>query len=82
MDGRDKPGHDEKASHFQAVRKSLKMLDAFSVRLFGKFTGNEIPPPLFDSAEHGHCGFQASTDVPICQRECPNQESAAEGPYG
>jgi hypothetical protein len=33
VDGRDKPGHDEKASHFQAVGKSLKMLDAFSVRL-------------------------------------------------
>jgi hypothetical protein len=35
MDGRDEPGHDEKASHFQAVRKSLKMLAAFSVRLLG-----------------------------------------------
>jgi hypothetical protein len=33
VDGRDKPGHDEKASDFQSVRKSLKMLDAFSVRL-------------------------------------------------
>jgi hypothetical protein len=27
------PGHDEKASHLQAVRKGLKMLAAFSVRL-------------------------------------------------
>jgi hypothetical protein len=33
VDGRDKPGHDEKAGHFQAVRKSLKMLHAFWVRL-------------------------------------------------
>jgi hypothetical protein len=33
VDGRDKPGHDEKAIHFHAVGKSLKMLDAFSVRL-------------------------------------------------
>jgi hypothetical protein len=29
VDGRDKPGQDEKARHFQAIRKSLKMLDAF-----------------------------------------------------
>jgi hypothetical protein len=29
VDGRDKPGHDEKASQFQAVGKSLKMLAAF-----------------------------------------------------
>jgi hypothetical protein len=35
VDGRDKPGHDEKASHFQAIGKSLKMLDAFSVGLSG-----------------------------------------------
>jgi hypothetical protein len=35
VDGRDKPGHDEKASHFQSVGKSLKMLDAFSVILSG-----------------------------------------------
>jgi hypothetical protein len=34
--GRDKPGHDEKASHFLVVRTSLKMLDAFSVRLSGE----------------------------------------------
>jgi hypothetical protein len=33
VDGRDKPGHDEKASYFQAVKKSLKMLDAFWVIL-------------------------------------------------
>jgi hypothetical protein len=33
VDGRDKPGHDEKENHFQVVRKSLKMLAAFSVRL-------------------------------------------------
>ncbi len=26
------PGHDEKAGHFQAVGKSLKMLDALPVR--------------------------------------------------
>jgi hypothetical protein len=32
VDGRDKPGHDEKESHFQTVRKSLKKLAAFSVR--------------------------------------------------
>ena len=31
----DKPGHDEKENHFQVVGKSLKMLDAFSVRLSG-----------------------------------------------
>jgi hypothetical protein len=29
VDGRDKPGHDEKANHFHAVRKSLKILAAF-----------------------------------------------------
>src|SRR6185437_5482090 len=29
-------GHDERGSHFQAVRKRLKMLDAFSVRLSGR----------------------------------------------
>jgi hypothetical protein len=29
----DEPGHDEKENRFQLVRKSLKMLDAFSVRL-------------------------------------------------
>jgi hypothetical protein len=33
VDGRDEPGHDEKAIHLQAVRKSLKMLAAFSVGL-------------------------------------------------
>jgi hypothetical protein len=33
VDGRDEPGHDEKENRFQLVRKSLKMLDAFSVRL-------------------------------------------------
>jgi hypothetical protein len=33
VDGRDKPGHDEKESHFQAIRNSLKKLAAFSVRL-------------------------------------------------
>jgi hypothetical protein len=32
VDGRDKPGHDEKA---KAVRKSLKKLATFSVRLSG-----------------------------------------------
>jgi hypothetical protein len=26
-----KPGHDEKANHFQVVRESLKMPDTFSV---------------------------------------------------
>jgi hypothetical protein len=35
VDGRDKPGHDEKANHFHAVRKSLKILTSFSVRLSG-----------------------------------------------
>jgi hypothetical protein len=35
VDGRNKPGHDEKASHFRGVGKSLKMLDASSVRLSG-----------------------------------------------
>jgi hypothetical protein len=33
VDGRDEPGHDEKANHFQVVRKSLKMPGTFSVRL-------------------------------------------------
>jgi hypothetical protein len=33
VDGRDKPGHDEKRVVFQVVRKPLKMLAAFSVRL-------------------------------------------------
>jgi hypothetical protein len=28
VDGRDKPGHDEKGTRFQTVRKSLKMLAA------------------------------------------------------
>jgi hypothetical protein len=35
VDGRDKPGHDEKETLFQVVRKSLKMLTPFSVRLSG-----------------------------------------------
>jgi hypothetical protein len=35
VDGREKPGHDEEANHFHAVRKSLKILAAFSVRLSG-----------------------------------------------
>jgi hypothetical protein len=35
VDGRNKPGHDEKANHFHAARKSLKILAAFSVRLSG-----------------------------------------------
>jgi hypothetical protein len=35
VDGRDEPGHDEKTNHFQALRKGLKMLDAFSVILSG-----------------------------------------------
>jgi hypothetical protein len=26
VDGRDKPGHDEKANHFEMVRKSLNVL--------------------------------------------------------
>jgi hypothetical protein len=30
VDGRDKPGHDEKENRFQEVRKSPKMLAAFS----------------------------------------------------
>jgi len=29
------PGHDEKVNRFQVVRRGLKMLDAFSVRLSG-----------------------------------------------
>jgi len=29
MDGRDKPGHDEKAIHFRYIRVSLKTLAAF-----------------------------------------------------
>jgi hypothetical protein len=33
VDGRDKPGHDEKANHVQAVRKSLKVLSALRVIL-------------------------------------------------
>jgi hypothetical protein len=33
VDGRDKPGHDEKENRFQLGRKNLKMLDAFSVLL-------------------------------------------------
>jgi hypothetical protein len=33
VDGRVKPGHDEKENRFQMVRKSLKMLDALSVIL-------------------------------------------------
>jgi hypothetical protein len=43
VDGRDKPGHDEKASHFQAVRKSLKILDAFWVRLLGLQVRRAVP---------------------------------------
>jgi hypothetical protein len=35
VDGRDEPGHDEKVNRFQVVRRGLKMLDAFSVRLLG-----------------------------------------------
>ncbi len=35
VDGRDEPGHDEKENRFQLVRKSLKMLHAFSVILSG-----------------------------------------------
>jgi hypothetical protein len=35
VDGRDKPGHDEKEIHLQGVGKRLKMLAAFSVRLSG-----------------------------------------------
>jgi hypothetical protein len=35
VDGRDKPGHDEKEARFQVVGKRLKMLAAFSVRLSG-----------------------------------------------
>jgi hypothetical protein len=33
VDGRDKPGHDEKATHSQYVRQRLRTLAAFSVRL-------------------------------------------------
>jgi hypothetical protein len=33
VDGRDKPGHDEKETRFQVFRKALKMRAAFSVRL-------------------------------------------------
>jgi hypothetical protein len=29
VDGRDKPGHDEKATHSQYVRQRLRMLTAF-----------------------------------------------------
>jgi hypothetical protein len=35
VDGRDKPGHDEKENHFHVVRKSPQTLAAFSVRLSG-----------------------------------------------
>jgi hypothetical protein len=35
VDGRDKPGHDENRVTFQADRKLLKMLAAFSARLSG-----------------------------------------------
>jgi len=35
VDGRDKPGHDEKANQFQTVKKRPKLLAAFSVRLTG-----------------------------------------------
>jgi hypothetical protein len=30
------PGHDEKASHFQAIREGLEILAAFSVILCGR----------------------------------------------
>jgi hypothetical protein len=33
VDGRDKPGHDEKENRFQEVGKSPKILTASSVRL-------------------------------------------------
>jgi hypothetical protein len=36
VDGRDKPGQDEKENDNHAVTKSRKMLAAFSVRLSGK----------------------------------------------
>jgi hypothetical protein len=35
VDGRDKPGHDEKSDSFSVTSERLKMLDAFSVRLSG-----------------------------------------------
>ena len=49
MDGRDEPGHDEKANRFQVVSESLKMLAAFSVRLLGKWhiLGECYADPLF-----------------------------------
>ena len=33
VDARDKPGHDEKGTRFQAVGEGLKMLAALSARL-------------------------------------------------
>jgi hypothetical protein len=33
VDGRGKPGHDEKWIHFQDATQALKLLAAFSVRL-------------------------------------------------
>jgi hypothetical protein len=49
----DKPGHDERAGHFQAVRKSVKTLDAFASypdvvlhdRLSPGFGGMVMKPP-------------------------------------
>jgi hypothetical protein len=35
VDGRDKPGHDEKRINFNLLEKALEMLTAFSVRLWG-----------------------------------------------
>jgi hypothetical protein len=35
VDGRDKPGHDDKENRFQLMRKNLKMLHAFSIGLSG-----------------------------------------------
>jgi hypothetical protein len=37
MDGRDKPGHDEKATHYEVPENNevLKILADFSVRLSG-----------------------------------------------
>jgi hypothetical protein len=48
VDGRDKPGHDEKETRFQVVRKSLKILAPFSVRL----SGRDIPQSWRASHQH------------------------------
>src|SRR5438270_4127980 len=58
---RASPANDEKENHFQVVRKSPKMLDAFSVRLSG------ICRALcgFDDSQSGrrYAGFQKSVTI-------------------